>query len=63
LCAAVNEPNDWLSNISRATWTLLLAALALFIAWQAIRQVLPALLIVGALLAIYKLAIGRYRHF
>lgn len=59
----MNEPESWLSNISRATWTLLLAALAVFIAWQAIKQVLPALLIVGALLMIYRFVIRRARHF
>ena len=58
----MNEPGQWLSNLSRATWTLLLAALALFIGWQAIKQVLPLLLIVGVLLAIYKTVLAGRRH-
>lgn len=58
----MNEPGQWLSNISRATWTLLLVALALFIAWQAIRRVLPALIIMGVLLAIYRTLLAGRRH-
>ena len=59
----MSEPGQWLNQISRATWTLLLAALALFIGWQVMRQVLPALIVVAALLAIYRFVIGRARHF
>jgi len=59
----MSEPGNWLTNISRATWTLLLAAVAVFVAWQLVRQLLPALVVVAVLLGIYKFVIGRYRHF
>jgi hypothetical protein len=59
----MNEPSHWTSAVSKATWTLLVAAGAVFIAWQLFRRVWPALLIVAALLGVYRMVLsGRGRR-
>lgn len=58
----MNEPQSWLSTLSRATWTLLLAAVAVFVGWQVFSRVLPMLLMVGALLVIYRTALAGRRR-
>jgi hypothetical protein len=59
----MNEPSHWSSAVLRATWTLLVAAAAVFLVWQLFRRVWPALLIVAALLGVYRMVLsGRRRN-
>jgi len=59
----MNEPSRWTNAVSKATWTLLAAAAAVFIAWQLFRRVWPFLLIVAALLGVYRMVLsGRGRR-
>ncbi len=58
----MNEPGQWLNQISRATWTLLVAAFAVYAAWQLFRRLLPALLVIGGLLMIYRAVLADHRH-
>ena len=58
----MNEPSQWTNAVSKATWTLLAAAAAVFIAWQLLERILPALLIIAALLGVYRMVLsGRHR--
>jgi len=55
-------PDQWIDKLSKAAWTLLLAAIGLSIAWQLLRELIPALIAIVALLLVYKLALGWYRR-
>ncbi len=58
----MNDPSEWTNTLSKATWTLLFAALGVFVCWQLLRQVVPMLLVVGMLLVVYRLMfVGRRR--
>ena len=58
----MNEPSQWPDAVSKATWTLLAAAVAVFIAWQLLRRVLPALVIVAVLIGIYRMVLSGRSH-
>lgn len=58
----MNEPTHWTNAVSKATWTLLVAAATAFIAWQLFRRVWPALLIVAALLGVYRMVLSGRRR-
>ena len=58
----MSEPSQWLTRISQATWTLLLAGLAVYVAGQIFKHLLPALLIIGGLLAIYRLLVRGWQR-
>jgi hypothetical protein len=59
----MNEPSHWTNAVSKASLTMLVAAAALFIAWQMLRRVWPALLIVAVLLGVYRMVLsGRRRN-
>jgi MFS superfamily sulfate permease-like transporter len=51
-----------MATLTRATVTLLLAAVGILIAWQLVQRVLPALLVVLALLGVYRIALGVSRR-
>ena len=57
----MNEPSQWMSAVSKAAWTLLVAAATVFMAWQLLRRVWPALLILAALLGVYRVALSSRR--
>jgi hypothetical protein len=52
--------SGWTNAITKAVWTVLFAAVGVFIAWQFLKQVLPAVLVVGVLLLIYRVVIGAW---
>jgi hypothetical protein len=57
-----NAPQHWTAVIAKAAWTLLLAAVLVFISWQLLQQVLGVLLIGLGLLFVYRLALGWFRR-
>lgn len=57
-----NAPANWTNSVSKAAGTLLLAAIAAFVAWQLLRPLLPVLAVVVALVAIYRFAVGGSRR-
>jgi hypothetical protein len=62
LVATVGSPQHWEEDIRKATWTILFAAVGAFIAWQLLRCVLPALIVVAVLLCVYRVVLtGRHR--
>ncbi len=56
------KPENWISTVSRAAWTLLLVAIVVMVVQHVIVAVLPGLLVVLALLGIYRIAIGAWRR-
>lgn len=60
----MNAPSrqGWTDTVRRATVTLLLAAAALWIGWQLIKQLLVPLVVLAALLILFKLALGAHRR-
>jgi hypothetical protein len=58
----MNEPSRWANAVSKATWTLLVAAAAVFIAWQLFQRVWPVLLIVAALIGVYRMVLSGRRR-
>ena len=51
-----------MSAIAKATWTLLLAAIGVSIAWQLMRPLIPALIVIVALWFVYQIALGWFRR-
>jgi hypothetical protein len=58
----VNTPPSWTGGLTRAVWTLALAAVLTFVAWQLLKRVLGPLLIVLAVIAVYRIALGVFRR-
>jgi hypothetical protein len=55
-------PGTWIDKLSKASLTLLLAAVGLSIAWQLLQRLLPALIVLAGLVFVYKLALGWFRR-
>lgn len=51
-------PTSWTGALTKAAWTLLLTAVAVFIAWQLLKALLVPLIVVLALVGVMKLAVG-----
>ena len=51
-----------MNALTKATGTLLVAAVGVFIAWQVLRRVLPLLIVGAVLLFVYRVAIGTWRR-
>ena len=51
-------PVSWTNTVSKAAWTLLLVAVAAFVAWQLLQQFVAALVVIVALLGIYRWILG-----
>jgi hypothetical protein len=58
----MNTPETWTSRLAKAAATLVLAAALVFVAWELLKRVLPALLIVLALIFVYRIALGLSRR-
>ena len=56
------SPQSWSTSISKAAWTLLLAAIAVFIAWQLLEQLVVPLVVIVALITIFRIALGNFRR-
>lgn len=52
------SPERWADQLTRATLTLVVAAIGLRLAWHLLSTIFVPLLIVGALLLILRLAVG-----
>ena len=57
----MNTPQSWTSGLTKAAWTLVLAAGLTFVAWELLKRVLGPLLIVLAVLTVYRIALGVFR--
>jgi hypothetical protein len=55
-------PQSWTNAMSKAAWTLLLVAVAVFIAWQLLKQLVVPLLVLVGLFAIYRIVFGGTRR-
>lgn len=55
------SPSSWTSTLTKAAWTLLLASVVAFIAWQLLRQLLAPLIIVLVLVGVFRLMVAEYR--
>lgn len=58
----MSDPAHWTSVVSKAAWTLLAMTVVVFVAWQVLQRVWPALLIVAALLTVYRVVLGGRRR-
>jgi CHASE2 domain-containing sensor protein len=58
----VNTPQSWTSGLTKAAWTLVVAAVLVFVAWKLLERVLGPLLVVLALIGIYRIALGVFRR-
>ena len=56
------QPASWTATLSKAAWTLLLATIAMFIAWQLLKQLVVPLIVIVALVGVFRLALGMYRR-
>jgi hypothetical protein len=57
----MNTPQSWTSGLTKAAWTLVLAAGLTFVAWELLKRVFGPLLIVLAVLTVYRIALGVFR--
>lgn len=57
----MNTPQSWTGGLTKAAWTLVLAAGLTFVAWELLKRVLGPLLIVLALIVVYRIALGVFR--
>lgn len=53
---------SWTATLGKAAWSLLLAAVAVFIAWQLLKQLVVPLIVIVALVGVFRLALGMYRR-
>jgi hypothetical protein len=58
----VNTSPSWTGGLTRAAWTLVLAAVLTYVAWQLLKRVLGVLLVVLALIVVYRIALGVFRR-
>ncbi len=56
------SPSGWTDQLWRAVVTLLVAAVAVYVAWRLFSAVMPMLIVIVVLLAILRLAIGGYQR-
>lgn len=57
-----STPDSWLDRLQKSSFELLLAVVALVIAWQLLRQLLVPLVVIVVLVAIIRLAVGWSRR-
>jgi len=58
----MNTPQSWTSGLVRAAWTLVLAAVLAFVAWELLKRVLGVLVVGLVLVGVYRLALGAFRR-
>ena len=56
------QPQSWASALSKSAWTLLVAAIVVFVAWQLLKQLVVPLVVLVALVGIIRLALGAFRR-
>ncbi len=55
-------PTSWMNSVRQAARTLLFVAVAAFVAWQLLRQLLVPLVVIVMLFAIIRVAVGWSRR-
>jgi hypothetical protein len=58
----MQERAHWTNAVTKATWTLLFAAVGAFVAWQLFRTLWPQLVIIAVLLLVYRLAVRGFHR-
>jgi CHASE2 domain-containing sensor protein len=56
------QPQSWTNALSKSAWTLLVAAIVLFVAWQLLKQLVVPLVVFLALVGIIRIALGVFRR-
>lgn len=56
------SPEHWTNAVTKAAVTLLIAAFSAYAAWWLLRQVIVPIIVVFALVGIYRLALGGARR-
>lgn len=49
---------QWTSTVVKAAWTLLFVGVVAFVVWRLLEPLLPFLLVIVALVALLRLAVG-----
>jgi hypothetical protein len=57
-----SAPDSWLDRLQKSSFELLLAVIALVVAWQLLRQLLVPLVVIASLAFIIRLAVGWSRR-
>jgi hypothetical protein len=55
-----SPPTNWTNDVAKAAWTLLLVAGVAYIAWRLLHELLPALLVLLAVLGVYRLLVRHH---
>lgn len=58
----MNETSGWTKAVVKAAVTLLIAAFVAYTAWWLLRQLIVPIIVVIALVGIYRLAVGGSRR-
>jgi hypothetical protein len=58
----MNETSGWTKTVVKAAVTLLIAAFVAYAAWWLLRQLIVPILVLFALVGIYRLAMGGARR-
>lgn len=56
------SPEHWTRALTKAALTLLIAAFVAYVAWWLLRQLIDPIVVVLALVVIYRLALGGVRR-
>ena len=57
----MNE-SHWTNTLTKATWTVLFAAVGVFFAWQLLKQLLVPIIVLLFLIGIARVALGVFRR-
>ena len=57
-----STPDSWLDRLQKSSFQLLLAVVALVIAWQLLRQLLVPLVVITGIVLVIRLAVGRFQR-
>lgn len=57
-----STPDSWLDRLQKTSFELLLAVIALVIAWQLLRQLLVPMVVIVMLVGVIRFAIGWSRR-
>jgi hypothetical protein len=56
------QPQSWSNALSKSAWTLLLAAIVIFVAWQLLKHLVVPLVVFVALVGVIRVALGVFRR-
>lgn len=55
------QPESWIGRLGKAAWTVVVAAILVFVAWQLLKRVLGPLIVVLVLIGVYRIVLGQFR--